>query len=79
MTATESDDLNRTVAQMRRLGITQLRLNGMEVALGPEALADAAAPKPEAVTEIGVTGMTREEQVELFGQVFEVDFRKEAH
>jgi hypothetical protein len=66
------------VAFMRLHNIEHLRLpDGLEITLGPDII---PPPKPDRVdgpdlNERGSGGMTRQEQIELFGQVYETDFQ----
>lgn len=66
---------------MRENNIAHLKLeNGIEITLG-SAPDTAALPKADPteekkMNEIGTGGMSRRQQIELFGQVFESDFPK---
>lgn len=71
-------ELTELVAFCRKNGITSLKTpDGHEITLAPEV--PPAPLAPEAVDgpdpdEVGLTGQTRRQQLELFGTVFESDF-----
>jgi hypothetical protein len=74
------------IAFMKEHRILQLKDGDLEITLAPDALqAPPANTKPskeaarveKMLDELGLTGMTRREQLDLFGQVFEGDFKKE--
>lgn len=66
---------------MKKNKIVALRLpDGLEMTLAPQAF-DDEAPKVEPdpkdgpdLDKIGITGMTRRQQIELFGRAIETDF-----
>ncbi len=77
--------LEETVAFMKTNKILALRTpEGLEVSLDPTAFDEAPkTPAPEAaggpnMDEVGSKGMTRQQQIDLLGQVFESDFKKRA-
>jgi len=68
---------------MRANGITHLKLeNGIEITLSdlPERMSvserkDGSTSEP-ALDKMGKRGMTRQQQLDLYGQVFEADFKE---
>ncbi len=73
--------LEETVSWMKKEKILALKLpDGTAISLDPEAFA-LPPPEPEAdggldLDEVGSTGMTRREQLELLGRTFDADFKK---
>lgn len=75
-------DVTELVAMMKANKIQALKLpDGTAIELAPDAFDAPPFEPPPAVDgpnldERGSAGMTRRDQLELFGQVFEADFRK---
>lgn len=76
MTPTEA------IAFMKENRIVSMKTpDGLELVLHPEAFQpDRVDVKPDAVDEapmnvVGSTGMTRQEQIDLYGTTFEADFK----
>lgn len=68
---------------MRENKVITLRTpDGLEVQLDPASFQDSAMPLDSAIAggpdmdEVGSRGMSRRQQIELFDQIFEDDFRK---
>lgn len=73
-------DVKEAIAFMRENKVLHLKLpDGLEVSLDPEAF--VAKPVADEITgpdmdERGSAGLTRREQMDLYGQWFEGDFPK---
>lgn len=74
-TFTTIGEVEEVVATMRRLGISRLRLEGLELDLGdepaPRELAPAKAESKEA--KRGKDGLTAAEQAELYGTIMDAE------
>lgn len=71
-----------TVAWMKKNHVLAFKnTDGLEIHLDPDAFQpDRVDVKPDAVdgppmNVVGSTGMTRQEQIDLFGTTFEADFK----
>lgn len=70
-------NLTELVSFMKQHHIVHAKTEGMELTLHPDAFTEVSGEMPKNEppdTRVGKTGQTRDQQLELFGRVFEEDF-----
>lgn len=72
------EEVQKLTEYMKTAGILHLKCGDIEISLSPDALQAGERPKPEQKldnTKRGRLGLTRQQEYDLFNEVFEDDFK----